>query len=87
MTAKTTGINKARVQRVRDRLNPPSEATVRNRARQQGYVMRKSRRQYSNDNLGEFQLVDPARNCVVFGFRFDATPAEIADFLRGDDDE
>jgi hypothetical protein len=42
----------------------------------------KSRQQISIDNLGDFMLVDAARNFVVGGSRFDWTADDIIDYCR-----
>lgn len=58
-----------------------TESAVRSRARRDGYVLRKSRRNVDMNNLGEYMLLDAATNCVVRDSSFDATLEEIAEFL------
>lgn len=64
-----------------ENLNEPSESAVRKTARRRGYVVLKSRCQESCDNHGLYMLADE-RNYCVLGARFDATLAEIAEYLR-----
>jgi len=101
MTAKKTGIDRKRVQAVRDRLSPPTEASLRARARRRGFQMErsrlvrrrrgfrmeKSRQPFSMDNYAHYRLIDAHGYVVLGGERFDATLAEIAEFLRRDDDD
>ena len=65
-------------------LRSMNESAVRGRARRLGYLVRRSRRQPSCDNYGDYMLVEAGRNLCVLGGRFDATLEEIADFLTGD---
>jgi hypothetical protein len=58
-----------------------SESTLRRRAREYGYVIRKSRAGESVDQLGAFMLIDADRNLIVLGERFDASLADISEFL------
>lgn len=54
------------------------EARARRAARRGGLVARKSRwRAGSIDNFGGFILVDPMRNWVVNGSRFDLSAADV----------
>jgi len=60
------------------------ERRVRRLARRHGYLVRKSRgREYvphSND-FGEYMLIEPNRNIVVLGERFNATLDDIETFF------
>ena len=58
-----------------------SESTLRRLAREHGYALRKSRAGESADQRGEFMLIDADNNAVVLGERFDATLADISEFL------
>jgi hypothetical protein len=59
------------------------EAQARRAAKRAGLVAKKSTwRKDSIDNFGEFQLIDPRRNFVVAGARFDMTPEEVIEFCR-----
>ena len=64
-----------------ERINKRQEQRMRALARRHGYLVRKSRRAVSLDNLGDYMLVEAARNIVVCGERYDATLEEIAQFL------
>jgi hypothetical protein len=46
-------------------------------AKQEGYILRKSRRAISPQNRGGLMLVDPITNAPVVGWDYDATPEEI----------
>ena len=61
-------------------LNRPLQARARRAAKRVGLLARKSRRQFSIDNLGDFQLIDPFYNAIVAGERFDLTAEEVIDF-------
>jgi hypothetical protein len=61
-----------------------SESTVRNLAKRQGYLITKSRRAQSVNNLGDYMLVEARRNCVVMGGRYDATLEDIYAWLKED---
>ncbi len=60
---------------------------LRKIAQKRGFMLRKSRRPLSLDNHGEFMIVDPSRNVVVAGERFDldldAVEAWLADEDKG----
>lgn len=60
----------------------PSESAIRARAKRSGCLLRKSRRDISLDNFGEYMLVDGSTNTVVRGGRFDADLNEVAEFLE-----
>ncbi len=47
------------------------ERRLRHIAQKRGFMLRKSRGSRSPDNRGEFMIVDPSRNVVVAGERFD----------------
>lgn len=61
-----------------------SESTVRNLAKRQGYLITKSRRAQSVDNLGDYMLVEARRNYVVMGRRYDATLEDIYSWIKED---
>jgi hypothetical protein len=44
-------------------------------------VLRRSRREFSLDNLGGYRIVDPYLNACVAGARFDLEPADIEDWF------
>jgi len=56
------------------------ESRLRSLARRAGYSVKKSRRGFSSDNLGDFMLIDE-NNWVVIGSRFDATLDDIEEYL------
>ncbi len=67
--------------------NPSTEknlhAAARRAAKRVGLQARKSRaRTISLDNHGEFMLVDPMRNWVVAGERFDLSAQQVIDFCE-----
>jgi hypothetical protein len=62
--------------------NIVSEASARRAARRVGLSVRRSRRALSGDNRGGLMLVDPQRNWVVGGERFDLTPEAIVAFCK-----
>jgi hypothetical protein len=56
------------------------ENHARRAAKRVGLVAKKSRRQVGTiNNLGEFMLIEPLRNTVVAGERFDLTPREVVE--------
>jgi hypothetical protein len=62
-----------------------NEQRIRRLARRHGYALRKSRqwRHVPNlDNFGDFMLIDPLRNTVIMGERFNATLDDIKTFFR-----
>jgi hypothetical protein len=62
------------------------EKAVRARARVRGYSIHKSRdRSIHSNNRGEYMLIAIDRNAVVLGDRFDASLADIADYLSASD--
>lgn len=58
-----------------------TESALRKFANKEGYAIRKSRRQLSIDNHGQYMLVEVQRNICVLGPRFDADLDQIAEFL------
>jgi hypothetical protein len=55
-----------------------SEGQARRAVKKVGLVAKKFRwRKDSPDNMGEFQIIDPTRNFVVDGFRYDCTPDDV----------
>jgi hypothetical protein len=63
-----------------------AENKVRELASRKGYRVRKSRARISSDNRGDFMLINVDGNYVVMGGRFDATLAEIYDWLLHNED-
>ncbi len=63
------------------KMNRNDESRGRSLARRRGYVVRKSRQwkhvPHSN-NHGEYMLIDPFRNIIVLGERFNASHPEVA---------
>jgi hypothetical protein len=58
------------------------DARIRRPARRHGYVLHRSRRGISLDNLGGYMIVDPQGNACVAGSRFDLEPADVEDWFR-----
>jgi hypothetical protein len=59
-----------------------SESAVRARAKTRGYSVCKSRQHLRHgDNHGQFMLMNPYRNCIVMGQRFDASLENISGYL------
>ena len=48
-----------------------------------GYSLRKSRKQISIDNLGDYMIVDVFTNCVVSGSRHDMTLDDVTNWIQG----
>jgi hypothetical protein len=64
-----------------DKGDAAQEARARRAAVRVGLKARKSRwRQGSIDNLGSFQLIDPSRNLVVAGVRFELSAIDVIDY-------
>jgi hypothetical protein len=60
------------------------EARARRAARRVGLVARKSRwRLHSIDNFGGFTIIDPSRNIVVDGARYDLSAEDVIDLYGG----
>lgn len=60
----------------------PSPESLRRRAKKLGYRFAKTNwRKDSIDNMGGYQIVDIARNCVVDGARYDCSLDDVAAFL------
>ena len=60
-----------------------SESCARRAARKIGLVARKSRwRRDTVDNRGELQLLDPYRNWIVAGERFDLSADDVVHFCQ-----
>ena len=58
------------------------ENKLRRRLRNEyGYLLRKSRKLMSLDNLGEYMIVDACTNGVIRGARFDWSLDDIEQFL------
>jgi hypothetical protein len=59
------------------------DSHVRRTAKRAGYIVRKSRwRLGSIDNYGEYVVIDPECNFVVFGGRYDATAEDVLHWLN-----
>ena len=56
------------------------DSRARSAARKVGLTMKKSRRREDIDNFGEYMLVDPFRNVVVSGERFNMSAEEVIQF-------
>lgn len=63
-----------------------SDSRARRAAKRAGLTVRKSRRHQSLDNFGGYMLVDPERNLVVAGSRFELTAQEVVDCCWRPDD-
>ncbi len=61
-------------------IKQAGEARARRAAGRVGLVVRKSRRQLSINNRGQYLLLDPNNNRVVAGEKFDLTPDQIIDY-------
>ena len=62
------------------------EARLRRLARRQDLILRKSRsRLGSIDNLGGYRIVEPFRNLVILGSRFELDLNDVQDFLTESD--
>jgi hypothetical protein len=62
---------------------PSIDARARRAAKRVGLMARRSRwRANSVDNRGGFMVIDPVRNAVVAGRRFDMTAQQVIDFCR-----
>ena len=58
------------------------DARIRRLARRHGYVLHRSRRGISRDDLGGYRIVDPYINACVAGSRFDLEPADVQGWFR-----
>jgi hypothetical protein len=57
------------------------DSKARRAAARIGLKARKSRwRRDSVDNFGDFQLIDPSRNCVVAGSRFELSAEDVIEY-------
>jgi hypothetical protein len=63
-------------------MSTQTESAVRARAKRNGYLLHKSRRNIGLDNLGQYMLVDAETNTVALGSHFDADLNVIAQFLE-----
>jgi hypothetical protein len=62
-----------------------SDARARRAAKRIGLWARKSRwRRGTTDNHGGFQLIDPYRNSIVAGEKFNLTAEAIVEYCAGD---
>jgi hypothetical protein len=69
---------------IQQRTEKNRESRVRRLARHHGYAVRESReRKYvpHSQNSGDFMLINPRRNTVVLGERFNATLDDIEAFF------
>ena len=58
-----------------------SEDQARRAAKRVGLRARKSRwRAHSSDNCGGFQIIDPMRNWIVAGEKFNCTADDVVEF-------
>jgi hypothetical protein len=63
------------------------DAAARRAAKRVGLIAKKSRwRRGSVDNYGEFMLIEPVRNYVVAGSRFNMTPADVIAYCKPESD-
>jgi len=59
------------------------EARARRAAKRVGLIAKKSRRRVDGyNNVGEFALIDPRRNWIVAGERFELTPAYVMEYCQ-----
>jgi len=61
------------------------ENKARRAAKKVGLLAKKSRRQISMDNHGGFTLIDPYRNWIVAGERYDLSPDDVIEFCSKQD--
>jgi hypothetical protein len=63
-------------------MSNSNESRVRRLARREGYVVRKSRaREWRYNDQTEFRLIEPERNLIVLGERFDVSLDDIETWL------
>jgi hypothetical protein len=65
-----------------DEMSAKTESALRARAKRNGYLLRKSRRDIGLDNFGQFMLIEAETNAVALGSRFDADLSAVAQFLE-----
>ena len=65
-------------------ISPSFVARLRKLAKRKGYIIHKSRRSISADNLGGYQIVEPNRNVVVAGSRYEYTPGDVEEWLNSE---
>jgi hypothetical protein len=64
-------------------MNTVSDGTARRAAKKAGLVAKRSRRRANTvDNRGGFMLVDPMRNIVIAGARFELTAQQVVDIIK-----
>lgn len=63
--------------------NKSLENKLRRALNKAGYVLHKSRRSISTDNLGGYMIVDLYGNYVVAGSRFDLSLEDVDGWLKG----
>jgi hypothetical protein len=62
------------------------EARLRRLAKRQDLMLRKSRwRLGSIDNLGGYQIIEPNRNLIILGSRYELDLDDVQDFLTESD--
>ena len=62
-------------------VNKNLEQKLRRALNKNGYILRKSRKPISINNLGEYMVVDAFTNAVVVGARFEYSLDDITDFF------
>lgn len=58
------------------------EAKARRAAKRVGLIAKKSRRSLSSDNYGGFMLIEPYRNLIVAGVRFELSAQDVIDYCN-----
>lgn len=58
------------------------EQQLRRALNKAGYSLRKSRKQISIDNLGDYMIVDVFTNCVVAGSRYNMTLDDVTNWMQ-----
>jgi hypothetical protein len=67
----------------RDSNSQQLDARARRAAQRVGLVARKSRwRANSIDNLGEFMIIEPRRNFVIVGQRYEYSAEDVIEFCK-----
>lgn len=62
-------------------ITSTKDSALRQAAIRRGYILHKSRSQFSIDNYGGYMIAD-FNECIVAGARFDLSPEEVRDFLN-----
>jgi hypothetical protein len=64
-------------------MNTVSDSTARRAAKKAGLLAKRSRRRANTvDNRGGFMLLDPTRNVVIDGARFELTSQQVVDISK-----